>query len=308
VTLPRPARVALLVVAGVGSVIAATWALQHFVPPPYSGYLALVVVGLVVTEIVKRQPWQRARRMFRIYLRARKRGADEAAARAHLLARLHRGAAARRRAAGTMAAAWTGDWEQERALAGIAGLLADEGKRLDAHVLEAAWNAERDRVTIPGWEALPRAFVEELRRRLDERERERLERLVAQYALLSQRFFGHVSALKADPAAGVGDFARLLQSVGNRIAKDAPGDAERAYRLSLRLRPDRNLAHAGLAILLDQTGRAGDAAREAADALGVLDDYAHTAGREPPPAEDIWPFRSPVKLRETLERIAKARS
>ena len=108
--------------------------------------------------------------------------------------------------------------------------------------------------------------------------------------------------------AAVADFARLLQSAGNRIGKDAPGDAERAYRLSLRLRPDRNLAHAGLALLLDQTGRAGEAAREAALALGVLDDYAQVAGQGPAPAEDIWPFRSPVELRAKLEALTKGAS
>jgi hypothetical protein len=300
---PRLLRPALLVAAGIAAVIVVTWGLEHVVPPPYSGYLALVVVGLVATEIVKRQPRQRARRMFRLYLGARKRGADEASARAQLVSRLHRRAARRQRAAGTLSAGWVGDWEHERALSGITRLLTDEGKHLDAASLEAAWNVERDRVTILGWGALPRAFVEELRRRLDEQERERLDRLVEQYALLSQRFFNRVSALTEDPAAGVADFARLLQSVGNRIAKDAPGDAERAYQLSLRLRPERNLAHAGLALLLDQTGRTRDAIREAALALQVLDDYAHAAAQEAPATEDIWPFRSPVKLREALERI-----
>jgi hypothetical protein len=74
-------------------------------------------------------------------------------------------------------------------------------------------------------------------------------------------------------------------------------------RLSLRLRPDDNLAHARLALLLDRTGRNREAAGEARTALTVLDGYTRQAARDPP-VEGISPFRSPIKLREALERVA----
>jgi len=127
-----------------------------------------------------------------------------------------------------------------------------------------------------------------------------LDALAERYRLFHQRFFRQPSALAIDPGVSIIDFARLLASVANHTAKEAPGDAERAYRLSLKLRPDENLAHGGLALLLAETGRTREAAREAALALGVLDAFAQRARDR---AEDIYPFKSPVRLREALERV-----
>ena len=81
------------------------------------------------------------------------------------------------------------------------------------------------------------------------------------------------------------------------------GDAERAYRLSLRMRPEGNLAHAGLALLLASTGRDAEAGREAKTALEVLDSYARDASARTPSTEDISPFKSPTSLREALTRL-----
>ena len=142
---------------------------------------------------------------------------------------------------------------------------------------------------------------------LDESEWAQLNSLVDRYRLFHQRFFRSASSLVADPAASVEDFARLLHSVGNRMTKEQPGDAERAYRLSLRLRPERNLAHAGLALLLEQTGRTREAADEARTALTVLDEFARRTSDGMPTTEDISPFRSPVKLREALEQVRGGR-
>ena len=296
----------ILGVAAIGAtvVVAFTWALQHVMPAPYSGYLALVVVGFVVTELIRRQPRQRAERMFRIYCRARERGIDEATARERLLRRLYRRAEARQRLAPQVAEAWTGATEKDRASVGVGFLLAREGKALDPAALRDAWDRVRDRFTIPGWEALPREFVHSLRSRLDAEGLEQLDTLIEKYRLFRQRFFRQPSALAVDPAASVADFARLLGSLANRVAKDESGAAERAYRISLRLQPDENLAHAGLALLLEKTGRALEAAQEAKIALGVLDDYARRAGKRPATTEDIYPFKSPVSLREALTRMA----
>lgn len=292
---PVGAGVVVLVV-----VVALTWALQHVMPAPYSGYLAAVVVGLIVIEIVKRQPPQRARRAFRIYLRARARGADEPAAREHLIARLAPGGAGRRH----LDAAWTGPSERDRALAGVAALLERVAAALGPDGLRAAYDRERDRFPIPGWEALPPEFVDEVRGRLGDHERAQLDALVARYRLFDQRFFRSPSSLAVDRTASVVDFARLLHSLGNQVGKDEPGDAERAYRLSLRLRPDRNLAHAGLALLLERTGRTREAGDEARTALAVLDDYARQPGDTPAPVEDISPFKAVTSLRRELERVA----
>jgi hypothetical protein len=290
--------------AGAVAVVIVTWLLEQAIPPPYSGYLALVVVGLVAIQILKSRPLQRAERLFRLYLRARARGASEAEARARLLARLHRRGEARGRADADLGPSWTGRSERERAIGGVGALLARQGVRIDTSTLALAWNRSRDRFTIPGWEAQPPEFVDAIRGRLEEREQRQLDALVEEYRLFQQRFFRAPSALAADPGAGVEDFARLLGSLGNRVATDRPGDAERAYRLSLRLRPERSLAHAGLALLLARTGRTREAAREARAALDVLDDFARRAGAEAPATEDIFPFRSPLKLREALERVA----
>ncbi len=300
----RWGRPALAAAAAMAGVVAVTWALEHAMPPPYSGYLAVVVVGFVLTEVYRRQPRQRARRLFGIYLRARARGADEAAARDRLLAGLHRRAEARAAVSRLLGTAWTGPSEKDRVVSGVAALLRHAGRTLDPDQLADGYDRERDRFTIPGWEALPRTFADEVLGRLDEREREHLAALAARYRLFHQRFFARPSALGLDPAASTVDFARLLHSMGNRLSADHPGDAERAYRLSLRLRPADNLAHAGLALLLERTGRAREAAREARAALEVLDAYARRAGRGPAPTEDISPFRSPARLREALERLA----
>jgi hypothetical protein len=297
-------QIAARAIAAVAAVVALTWALEHVVPPPYSGYLALVVVGLVATEVFKRQPRQRARRMFRIYLYARERGAAEPEARTRLLGRLSRNPETRQALARDLEARWVGPFEKDRATAGVALLLAHAGKALDAETLGAAYDRERDRFTIAGWEALPSEFVETVFGRLDERERDQLNRLVDEYRLFQQKFFKSATSLAADPAAGATDFARLLHSMGNQLTKDHPGDAERAYRLSLRLRPEENLAHAGLALLLEQTGRLREAAQQAKAALGVLDGYVRRAADRTPSTEDISPFRSPAKLREALERLA----
>jgi tetratricopeptide (TPR) repeat protein len=283
-------------------VVALTWALEHAVPAPYSGYLAVVMVGLVATEVYKRQPGQQATRLFRMYLKARAEGADQEAARDRLLARLYRDPEARRQAAAEVAAVWTADSEKERVVPAVRILMARRGTRLDAQALRAAWDHVRDRFVIADWEALPRPFVDEVRGRLDEREQGHLDALAERYQLFRQRFFRGPSSLETNPAAAAGDFARLLTSLGNRLSEHESGDAERAYRLSLRLRPDRNLAHAGLALLLERTGRSREAAREARAALDVLDADSRRAADEPAPAEDISPFRTPTELRQALQR------
>jgi hypothetical protein len=300
----RLARILAGAAAGATAVVALTWILEHVMPPPYSGYLALVLVGLAVTELIRRRPRQQVERMFRLYCRDRERGLDEATARERLLRRSCRRAAGRQRLASQMEAAWTGAAEKDRASAGVALLLAHEGKTFDSATLAAVWDHVRDRFTIPGWDTLPREFVDRLRSRLDPEALVQLDALMEQHRLFRQRFFRQPSALGADPAASVADFARLLGSLANHIAEKDPGAAECAYRISLRLRPEENLAHAGLAFLLEKTGRSGEAAREASMALGVLDDYARRAGQRPATTEDIHPFKTPASLREALTRVA----
>jgi hypothetical protein len=284
------------------AVVALTWVLEHVMPPPYSGYLALCVVGLTVTTILKQRPAERAARWLRLYFRGRARGGEDAA-RQRLLARVQN----RPQLCRQVEAAWRGESEKSRVLAGLGVLLAADGKSLEAATLSATYDRVRDKVTIPGWSTLPDEFVREVRGQLEEREWRQLEGLADKYALLQQRFFQRPSSLAADPRASVHDFARLLASVGNRIGKDAPGDAERAYRLSLRLRPDENLAHAGLALLLERMGRDRDAVAEAQTALQVLDALAAVAADRRPATEDIYPFKSPTTLREALERVTRGR-
>jgi hypothetical protein len=265
-------------------------------PPPYSGYLAFVIVGFVATQLYRHRPAERAGRLFRVYLRARQRGAGEEEARRGLLERAHR-------PPDGIEPAWIGASERDRLAAGVAALLGGRGVTLDPAVLAAAFERERDRFTIPGWALLPPAFVERVRGPLDERERGQLDALTEQYGVFRQRFFTRPSALGADPEASAIDFARLLHSMGNGLTKEHPGDAERAYRLSLRMRPSDNLAHAGLALLLASTGRDAEAGREARTALEVLDGYARDASARTPSTEDISPFKSPSSLREALTRL-----
>lgn len=300
------ARLLGIAFAGAIAVVVVTWALEHAIPPPYSGYLALTLVGLAIIQLYKLKPTQRAERLFRLYFKARARGAAEPEARTRLLTRLYGDGEERGRVARELENAWTGQSEKERLLGGVAAILARRGTRLDRARLSVVYDRARDRVKIPGWEALPPEFVGRVRDGLDDGQRKQLDTLVERYHLFDQRFFRQPSALGAAPADAVVDFARLLHSLGNRVAADEPGDAERAYRLSLALRPASNLAHAGLALLLERTGRTRDAAREARIALDVLDDLARRAAdlREPPATEDISPFRSPVKLREALARVA----
>lgn len=297
-------RIAALLVAVLTAGVALTWALDHVIPWPYSNYLAVIMVGLIATEIFKRQPRQRALRAFRIYLHVRARGADESAARERLLSRLYRDQEVRRKVAREIEPRWTGPSEKERVVGGVAALLEREGRRLAPDELPRAYDRERDRFSIPGWEALPSEFVDAVRGPLTDHEWQQLQGLVERYALFKQKFFRSPTSLAQEPAAGVTDFARLLHSMGNHLGKDEPGDGERAYRVSLRLRPQDNLAHAGLALLLERTGRTREAAREAGVALDVLDAYARRAADSVPTAEDIWPFKSPEALRKELQRAA----
>ncbi|HKW95281.1 MAG TPA: hypothetical protein VJX92_25575 [Methylomirabilota bacterium] len=296
-------RILGIALVGAAAVVAVTWVLERVMPPPYSGYLALCLVGLTVTTIFKRRPSERAVRWLRWYFRARTRG-DEDAARQRLLTRSKSGPELRRQ----VEAAWRGASEKDRVLAGVTVLLAGHGKRLDAVTLGAAYDRVRDKFTIAGWSTLPAEFVREVRGRLEDREQRQLDALADRYALFRQRFFQRPSSLAADPGASVHDFARLLASVGNHIAKDAPGDAERAYRLSIRLRPDANLAHAGLALLLEQMGRKRDATDEALTALQVLDLFAAATADRTPTTEDIYPFRSPANLRQALVHLTLGRT
>ncbi|HEX7786782.1 MAG TPA: hypothetical protein VF653_11235 [Methylomirabilota bacterium] len=286
-------RLALIALGAVGAVLALGWVLGHVMPPPYSGYLAFVVVGFVATQLYKRRPAERARRLFRVYLRARQRGADEEGARRQLVERGHDGTAP----------VWAGASERDRLIAAVAALLAGRGVTLERPALATAFERERDRFTIPGWTLLPPGFVEAVRGPLDERERGHLDTLMERYAVFRQRFFARPSTLGVDPGASVVDFARLLHSMGNRLTAEHGGDAERAYRLSLRMRPEGNLAHAGLALLLASTGRDAEAGREAKTALEVLDSYARDASARTPSTEDISPFKSPTSLREALTRL-----
>ncbi|MGH7267716.1 MAG: hypothetical protein ACREMB_23105, partial [Candidatus Rokuibacteriota bacterium] len=213
--------------------------------------------------------------------------------------------ASRQRGAMELEGLWRGGSEKDRVVAGVAALLGREGRSLPPESVAALYDRARDHFTIPGWEALPREFVEELRRRLAPPELQQFDALADRYRLFHQRFFRAPSALAADPAASAVDLARLLHSLGNRMGKDQTGDAEQAYRLSLRLRPEENLAHAGLALLLDRTGRVREAATEARHGLEALDALAARAASREPSREDIGPFRSPTSLREALERVAR---
>ncbi|HWC04742.1 MAG TPA: hypothetical protein VHF87_18480 [Methylomirabilota bacterium] len=300
----RLLRIAALAFAFAAVVAGLTWALERVMPPSFSGFLALVLVGLAVTEFLKRQPRQRALRMFRLYLHARERGADEPSARARLLARLCRDPEQRQRLEREIEAAWTGASEKERAVGGIALLLAREKRPIEPALLSDPYDRARDQFTIGGWDALPLEFTQAIRSQLERSELQRLDELVERHRLFQQKFFKRPTSLGLDPARGVVEFARLLQSLGNHLAHETPGDAERAYRLSLRLRPDENLAHAGLALLLDRTGRTREAGQEAKIGLEVLDGYAARAAERNPTTEDISPFRSPASLREALERVA----
>jgi hypothetical protein len=293
-------RILGVALVGAAAVVALTWVLEHVMPPPYSGYLALCVVGFTVTTILKRRPAERAARWLRVYFRARARG-DEDAARQRLLARVQNRPQLYRQ----VEAAWRGESEKDRVLAGVAALLAGHGQSLDAAALSATYDRVRDKFTVMGWSALPDEFVREVQGSLEDRERQQLDALADKYRLFEQRFFQRPSSLAADPKTSVHDFARLLASVGNHIAKDEPGDAERAYQLSLRLRPGENLAHAGLALLLEQTGRNRDAVVEARTALQVLETFAERAAERAPTTEDIYPFKSPKSLREALERVTR---
>jgi hypothetical protein len=290
------------------AIVALTLVFERVMPPQFASLLAAIVVALVAVRLIKRRPPHRALFMLRIYLGARARGADEAAAREQLLARLVRDVEVRRRVGGHVQAAWAGPGEKERVVAGVRVLLAREAKALPPADIGRLYDRARDRFTIPGWESLPHEFVEAVRRPLDERERAQLDALIARYQLFRQRFFRSPSSLASDPPASVMDLARLLQSLGNRLTGDAPGDSERAYRLSLRLRPELNLSHAGLAVLLERTGRVREAEHEARVALDVLDRYARRGTEGEATVEDISPFRSPLQLRAELERILGARA
>jgi hypothetical protein len=300
---PRFLRIAASTVAALVVVIALTLTFEQVMPPQIASFLSAIVVGLVIVRLVKRKAPHRALRLFRRYLEARQRGADETGARALMLAGLTRDEDARRRLERELP--WEGPSEKDRVVAGVARLLERQGKPLDAQGLGALYDRVRDRFSIPGWELLPREFVDLVFGRLDEREREQLDRLVVKYQIFRQKFFRAPSGLARDPLESATDFARLLHSMGNRLVTEEPGDAERAYRLSLRLRPDRNLAHAGLAVLLDRTGRQREAVQEARIGLEVLDDFAHRPVDEAPSTEDISPFRSPVQLREALLRVSR---
>jgi hypothetical protein len=302
-TLLRLARPALLVLGGLTAVVALGWTLGYLMPPPFSGYLALVVVALLATQVYKSRPPQRAGQLFRLYLRARERGSGEEDARRQFLARL-RHPDPPGDTAGEVDAAWAGSSEGDRLVAGVGALLARRGSPIDRAVLATVYGRERDRFTIPGWTLLPAAFVREVLGRLDERERRQLDALMERYGVFKQRFFARPSSLDADPGAAATDFGRLLHSMGNRLAKEQPDDAERAYRLSLRVRPEGNLAHGGLALLLAGSGRVAEARQEAGTALEVLDGYARRAAdTERPSTEDISPFRAPDGLRRALEQL-----
>lgn len=300
----RLGRIIAVAAAGTAAVVILTWLLEAVMPPPFSGFLALCLVGLAVTEVLKRQPRQRALRMLLAYFRARERGADEAEARRRLLARLSRNAAVRQCLAANLEAEWRGESERERLLRGVAALLAGRRQSVAPDDLAAVYDTARDRFVLPGWDTLPKGFLEAVRRRLDEGEIRQLDELAGRHKLFYQKFFRRPTSLGVEPEASVVDFARLLQSLGNRLGQDAAADAERAYRLSLRLRPDDNLAHAGLALLLERHGRLPEASREARLALEVLDAYAGGAAEREPTVEDITPFRSPLRLREELQRLA----
>jgi hypothetical protein len=300
----RLPRIAALAFAFAGVVAGLTWVLERVMPPAFSGFLALILVGLVVTEVVKRQPRQRALRMFRLYLHSRERGSDEPTARAHLLAWLRRDPDQRRRLEREIEVAWTGASEKERVVGGVGLLLAREKRALELTLLADAYDRARDQFTIGDWDALPLEFTQAIRSQLEGSELQQLDELVERHRLFQQKFFKRPSSLGLDPARGVVEFARLLHSLGNHLAKDTTGDAERAYRLSIRLRPDENLAHAGLALLLDRTGRTREAGQEAKIGIEVLDGYAARATERNPTTEDISPFRSPAVLREALERMA----
>jgi hypothetical protein len=304
---PPAARppVALLAAAALAAVAALAWALGAAMPPPLSGVLAVVVVGLVATELLKRQPAQRALRLFHVYLQARERGADEPAARTRLLATFCRDGTRQRQLAPVLEAAWVGESEKDRVLGGVAALLAGEPRPIDPASLAHDYDRARDRFTIPGWEALPREFVAEIRRRLSPAELEQLDRLAETYRLFHQRFFERPVSLGIDPAARVADLARLLLSLGARLHRDGSADAERAYHLSLGLEPGDAVARAGLAVVLDGAGRHREAAREARLALEAL--TRHPASAPPALTPDaLFPFRTPDALRQALERIAAA--
>ena len=101
-----------------------------------------------------------------------------------------------------------------------------------------------------GWDAVPSALNAEIRARLGPRFAI-LDRIAKRHNLLKQRLLHRAEFKEAPLDKQLALFAGLLTITGNRIARrgDSPGDAEAAYHCSLRLMPERNPAHVGLANL-----------------------------------------------------------
>ncbi len=155
------------------------------------------------------------------------------------------------------------------------------------------------------WNKLPTTVVAEIKRRLGDDGFYKLDALALKYNIFKQRFFEGMDSLKGDIVLYVEMFGHFLSSMGNQLAEHGHmADAELAFRLSIKLKPDQNPSHASLAFLLFKDRRYHEAAQQARAALAVLEEFdRQVAELETPPPEDVVPPGGSAELSAALREI-----
>jgi hypothetical protein len=157
-----------------------------------------------------------------------------------------------------------------------------------------------------GWRKLPPETLQALQNRLGPNF-ERLDYLARKYNIFREQVFS--GALNESPEMFVSlAMPMFLGSMGAQLAAQAQQvDGEGALRLSLQLKPGGdNPSHVGLALVLAQLGRLGEAASEARIGLETMDKLDREMGSAAESTRTMFGFEGPdIQLRSQLVEIIR---
>ncbi len=168
-------------------------------------------------------------------------------------------------------------------------------------------HAERaTRGIAKGWGKLPPETLQTLQNRLGPNF-DKLDYLARKYNIFRERVFS--GALKDSPEMFISyAMPMFLANMGTQLAAQAQQvDGEEALRLSLQLKPGGdNPSHVGLAIVLAQLGRLGEAAVEARIGLETMDKLDREMGSAAESTRTMFGYEGPdTELRSQLEEIVR---
>ena len=143
-------------------------------------------------------------------------------------------------------------------------------------ILRRKYQVLKEEASTKGWEHFPGKFVQGLKAILGEGKFDCLTLLAEKYRLFDQDFFAHPETFTdiGNEITAL-EIACLLTSMGNDLCgRQILDDAEKAYRITLALRPEHFAARAMLAAICYDSDRLSEARTYAREAITDMNSHA----------------------------------